>query len=94
MTKQSILQELPLTGLEQGRRYTLVITNVTVNAALHFRSGGDTTYRAYPNFTGTASGGVIMAEFLCVSSDSKVVFASAPGATYYLSLVTHTMPTF
>jgi hypothetical protein len=94
MTKQSTLQELPLEGLEVGRRYTLVVTNISVNATLQFRHCGDSTYRTHPSFTGTAASNVIMGEFVCVSTDVKLVFASAPGGTYYVSAVQHTAATF
>lgn len=83
-----------LKGLEQGRKVTLVITGATQNCELQFQHGGDTTWYAYPGFSGAHAGGVIVENFTCISSKMRVAFDAVPTGDYQMNTIAEAVSDF
>ena len=95
MILQTNLQTLPLTGLEQGHDYLIVVSNAQSAVTLQFRHAGDPTYRDHPDFTAVAPvATVVMRSVRICSYDMRIVFATAPPSNYYVSCVASASATF
>lgn len=94
MIKSSQLQTLPITGLDQGHRYYLVVTNAESDVSIEFKHAGDPTWRVLPDAGGTPVSGVVAFELLVFTPDMRLVFAGAPSSTYYFSAVCSAVATF
>ena len=95
MIRQTNLQTLPLTGIEQGHTFVIVITNAQSAVTLQFRHADDPTYRDHPDFTAiTPVGTVVTRTVMACTADMRVVFATAPPSTYYISCIAACSATF
>ena len=94
MIKSSLLQTLPITGLDQGHRYYLVVSNAQSNVSIEFKHAGDPTWRVLPGAGGAPSGTVVAFELLVFTPEMRLVFASNPSSTYYFSAVCSAVATF
>ena len=87
-------QTVQLKGMDQGHDITLVITQAPSNCRLQFRHAGDTTWATYPDFSGVATGGVLVETFLCVSAEMRIVFDTVPSSNVFISTVVAAKATF
>ena len=96
MILQTDAQTLPLTGLEQGHTFVIVVTNAQSAVTLQFRHAGDPTYRNHPDFVAVAPVGTVVSRALmCCSTDMRLSFASAQTANpYYVSCIPAASATF
>lgn len=86
MILETNLQIVPLTELEQGHTFLIVVTNAQSAVSLEFRHAGDLTWRTHPDFSAVApTATVVTRAIICVSTEMRLSFAAAPGATYHVS---------
>jgi hypothetical protein len=95
MILQTNLQILPLTELEQGHTFLVLVSNAQSAVSLQFRHAGDPTWRTHPDFSSVTPVGTVVARaVICVSTDMRLSFANAPGGTYYVSCIPVATATF
>lgn len=94
-----------LTGLTQGKRYALTVTNVKCDVRLQFMHLGDPTWYDFPDFDGThgsfpptgAASDVIVGNFLCNSPVFRLslvtdgAHAGEEDPPWYVSVVPYTI---